>query len=105
MLVTASQEAGVLEEQEEQMLHRVFDFADMTAGQAMVPRTELVAVAADASGDALLEQISRGGYARPSGLPRRYGQRRRHSSRDRRRSRRWPPAGTTSTPARSRARR
>src|SRR5712691_6654702 len=33
MLVTASQEAGVLEEQEEQMLHRVFGFADLTAGQ------------------------------------------------------------------------
>ena len=45
MLVTASQEAGVLEEQEEQMLHRVFGFADLTAGQVMVPRTELVAVA------------------------------------------------------------
>src|SRR5581483_3933398 len=44
MLVTASQEAGVLEEQEEQMLHRVFGFADITAGQVMVPRTELVAV-------------------------------------------------------------
>ena len=43
MLVTASQEAGVLEEGEEQMLHRVFEFADLTAGQVMVPRTELVA--------------------------------------------------------------
>src|SRR5262249_10199915 len=47
MLVTASQEAGVLEEQEEQMLHRVFGFADLTAGQVMVPRTELVAIQAD----------------------------------------------------------
>jgi CBS domain containing-hemolysin-like protein len=47
MLVTASQEAGVLEEQEEQMLHRVFGFADLTAGQVMIPRTELVAVSAD----------------------------------------------------------
>jgi CBS domain containing-hemolysin-like protein len=46
MLVTASQEAGVLEEQEEQMLHRVFGFADLTAGQVMVPRTELVALPA-----------------------------------------------------------
>src|SRR5947209_4282880 len=46
MLVTASQEAGVLEEHEEQMLHRVFGFADLTAGQVMVPRTELVAGAA-----------------------------------------------------------
>src|SRR5262245_12638164 len=45
MLVTASQEAGVLEEQEEQMLHRVFGFADLTAGQVMIPCTELVAVA------------------------------------------------------------
>jgi putative hemolysin len=63
MLVTASQEAGVLEEGEEQMLHRVFGFADLTAGQVMVPRTELVAVPADASGDALLEHISRAGYA------------------------------------------
>src|SRR3954469_12593466 len=51
MLVTASQEAGVLEEQEEQMLHRVFEFADMTAGQVMVPRTEIVAIAAEAAGD------------------------------------------------------
>jgi magnesium and cobalt exporter, CNNM family len=47
MLVTASQEAGVLEEDEEQMLHRVFGFADLTAGQVMIPRTELVAVPAD----------------------------------------------------------
>ena len=37
MLVTASQEAGVLEEQEEQMLHRVFGFADLTAGQVGNP--------------------------------------------------------------------
>ena len=44
------------------MLHRVFDFADLTAGQTMVPRTELVAVEADASGRALLELVSRGGY-------------------------------------------
>ena len=64
MLVTASQEAGVLEEQEEQMLHRVFDFADLTAGQVMVPRTELVAVAAETPRDVLVEQIARAGYAR-----------------------------------------
>src|SRR5262249_40160533 len=52
-----------LEEQEEQMLHRVFGFADLTAGQVMVPRTEVVAIAADAAGDALLQQISRSGYS------------------------------------------
>jgi CBS domain containing-hemolysin-like protein len=62
MLVTASQEAGVLEEHEEQMLHRVFGFSDLTAGQVMVPRTELAAIAADASREALLEQLGRAGY-------------------------------------------
>ena len=80
MLVTASQEAGVLEEQEEQMLHRVFDFADLTAGQVMVPRTELIAIAGDTSGDALLEQIGRGGYSRVPGLQDRHRQRHRDSS-------------------------
>jgi CBS domain containing-hemolysin-like protein len=58
MLVTASQEAGVLEEHEEQMLHRVFGFADLNAGKVMIPRTELVAVPASASRDELLAQIA-----------------------------------------------
>ena len=62
MLVTASQEAGVLEEKEEQMLHRVFDFADLTAGQVMVPRTEMMAVEAEMAGDVLLQAISKAGF-------------------------------------------
>jgi magnesium and cobalt exporter, CNNM family len=64
MLVTASQEAGVLEEQEEQMLHRVFGFADLTAGQVMIPRTELVAVQADTPLRDLVPQIARGHHSR-----------------------------------------
>jgi CBS domain containing-hemolysin-like protein len=64
MLVTASQEAGVLEEQEEQMLHRVFGFADLTAGQVMIPRTELVAVAADTRVGDLVAEIARGPHTR-----------------------------------------
>jgi CBS domain containing-hemolysin-like protein len=64
MLVTASQEAGVLEEQEEQMLHRVFGFADLTAGQVMIPRTELVAVAAETPRDEILAHFARGRYTR-----------------------------------------
>jgi CBS domain containing-hemolysin-like protein len=66
MLVTASQEAGVLEEQEEQMLHRVFGFADLTAGQVMIPRTELVAVDAEMPLRELLGKIGRG---EPTRLP------------------------------------
>jgi CBS domain containing-hemolysin-like protein len=64
MLVTASQEAGVLEEEEEQMLHRVFAFADLTAGQLMVPRTEMVALPVDAPIEAVAETVGRGGHAR-----------------------------------------
>jgi CBS domain containing-hemolysin-like protein len=64
MLVTASQEAGVLEEQEEQMLHRVFGFADLTASQVMVPRTEVVAIDADSPREKALELLSDSGYAR-----------------------------------------
>jgi CBS domain containing-hemolysin-like protein len=64
MLVTASQEAGVLEEQEEQMLHRVFGFADLTAGRVMVPRTEVVAVSADAPVNEVVGLIARYGHAR-----------------------------------------
>ena len=66
MLVTASQEAGVLEEQEEQMLHRVFGFADLTAGQVMIPRTELIAIAADTPLRDLLRKIGQG---EPTRLP------------------------------------
>jgi CBS domain containing-hemolysin-like protein len=64
MLVTASQEAGVLEEQEEQMLHRVFGFADLTAGQVMIPRTELIAVPGTMLRDELVAKIAGGRLTR-----------------------------------------
>ena len=64
MLVTASQEAGVLEEQEEQMLHRVFGFADLTAGQVMIPRTELIALPGNLTRDELIARIAGGRLTR-----------------------------------------
>jgi CBS domain containing-hemolysin-like protein len=64
MLVTASQEAGVLEENEEQMLHRVFGFADLTAGQIMTPRTEIAAVAVDATREVVIEHIVKARHTR-----------------------------------------
>jgi len=63
MLVTASQEAGVLEEDEEQMLHRVFHFSEFTASQMMVPRTEMAAVRADAPLPEVVEIVARGRHA------------------------------------------
>ena len=46
MLVTASREKGVLEEEEQEMLHKVFEFADKDAVDVMVPRPDVVARAA-----------------------------------------------------------
>jgi CBS domain containing-hemolysin-like protein len=46
------------------MLHRVFGFADLTAGQIMVPRTELVAVAVGTSRQDLIDQIANGRHTR-----------------------------------------
>ena len=48
MLVEASEESGVLEDSERDMLHAVFDFGGLTAREVMVPRTEMIAVEADA---------------------------------------------------------
>ncbi|MCC7417583.1 MAG: HlyC/CorC family transporter [Acidobacteria bacterium] len=64
MLVTASQEAGVLEEGEEQMLHRVFGFADLTAGHIMTPRTELAAIAVGTPREAIVEQVASARHTR-----------------------------------------
>lgn len=48
------------------MLHRVFGFADLTAGQVMIPRTELIAVAADTPLRELMRKIGQG---EPTRLP------------------------------------
>jgi CBS domain containing-hemolysin-like protein len=46
MLVTASTEGGVVEEDESEMLHAIFDFGELLVRQVMVPRTEILAVEA-----------------------------------------------------------
>jgi CBS domain containing-hemolysin-like protein len=48
MLVAASAEGGLVEDDEEEMLRAVFDFGDTLVRQVTVPRTEMVAVPADA---------------------------------------------------------
>jgi putative hemolysin len=55
MLVTESREAGVLDQGEEVLLRRVFDFGDKTARQIMVPRTEVVGIPQEVTLRALIE--------------------------------------------------
>ena len=55
MLVQASGESGVLEVSERDMLDAVFDFGELTAHEVMVPRTEMLAVPADAPLEELIQ--------------------------------------------------
>ena len=47
MIVAQAEETGVIEEAEEEMLHRVFEFADKEAHEVMVPRPQVVALSID----------------------------------------------------------
>jgi len=49
MLVSASAESGVFQAEESRMLHAIFDFSELLVRQVMVPRTEILALEADAS--------------------------------------------------------
>jgi CBS domain containing-hemolysin-like protein len=64
MLVTASQEEGVLESEEEEMIHSVFEFADTTAGEIMTPRSDMVTLKADTSVKELVEAALKNGFSR-----------------------------------------
>src|SRR5438552_14928653 len=44
MLVSVGEEEGVLEEEEREMIHGIFEMGDMRVREIMVPRTDLVAI-------------------------------------------------------------
>jgi CBS domain containing-hemolysin-like protein len=54
MLVSASAESGIVEDQKEEMVHAVFDMHDTYVRQVMIPRTEMVAVEASTRLDRLI---------------------------------------------------
>ncbi|HEX2094680.1 MAG TPA: hemolysin family protein [Longimicrobiaceae bacterium] len=64
MFVVRSSEQGVVEEDEREMIHGVFEFSETVAREVMTPRTEMVAVPADISLDALLETVVTEGHSR-----------------------------------------
>jgi putative hemolysin len=47
MIVAAAEDTGVIEGAEEEMLYKVFDFADKEVHEVMVPRPEVVAISVD----------------------------------------------------------
>ena len=58
MLVSASAESGVVQDDEEEMVHAVLDFGDTPVRQVMVPRTEVVALPAEASLESILQTLT-----------------------------------------------
>jgi CBS domain containing-hemolysin-like protein len=64
MLVTASAESGVVEQDEREMLHAIFDFGDLIARQVMIPRTEIEAVEADAPMEEIIKVATRSTYTK-----------------------------------------
>src|SRR5438876_1684062 len=64
MLVAQSHKAGLLDNEEEVLLRRVFDFGEKTAQHVMVPRTEIVGVPRDISWEQLREKVAEERYTR-----------------------------------------
>jgi len=64
MLVEAGEEEGVIEEEEKDMIHSIFDFTDTVARQVMKPRTDIDAASITATLDELLDIITASGHTR-----------------------------------------
>jgi len=63
-MITIGEEEGALEKEEKEMLHNVFAFGDKKVTEAMVPRTEIVAITEDALLAEVLSLVTDEGYSR-----------------------------------------
>ena len=64
MMITASHQRGILDENEEAMINRVFGFAEMVTEQVMVPRTEIEAIPIRATLDEVVKVVADSGHSR-----------------------------------------
>jgi putative hemolysin len=64
LLVKASQRAGMVEESEARIASRAFQFADLTAGDLMTPRTELEAIPVGIGREDLLRVLATSRHGR-----------------------------------------
>ena len=62
--INSSEEEGILNESEGDMLQSIFDFGDTIVREVMVPRTDMVCCPADATLSGFLELIIRSGHSR-----------------------------------------
>lgn len=62
--VDASEEGGLLEKDEKEMIYSIFDLGDTVAREVMVPRIDIVAVEADSPVSEALDTILEAGHSR-----------------------------------------
>jgi len=63
-LVTVGEEAGVIEEEEKEMIHSIFEFGDTMVKEVMIPRVDIVAIENIDSVKELLDLIVQRGHSR-----------------------------------------
>jgi putative hemolysin len=63
-MINLGEERGSLKEEEKELLHKVFEFGDTLASQAMRPRTEIVSVPANVTLREVFSLVSEFGYSR-----------------------------------------
>jgi CBS domain containing-hemolysin-like protein len=64
LAVSASREAGLVSEQEQEVVERALEFDTWTAHQVMVPRTEMIGIPVDASLGEVVEMVHRYQHSR-----------------------------------------
>lgn len=63
-LVKSSHESGHLNEEEQKLINRVFEFSDTTVREAMIPRTEIFAIPANSTLEEIAKAFREHGYSR-----------------------------------------
>ena len=63
-LIDVSRQSGYLESEEQQLIHKVFDFSDAAVKEAMVPRPQVVSLPVTATIDDVRQAFLNGGYSR-----------------------------------------
>jgi len=64
MLVTVGEEEGVIEEEEREMIHGIFEMGDMSVREVMVPRTDLVAIEVNEPVEKAVDLVTKHGHTR-----------------------------------------
>lgn len=64
LIISTSTESPGLEAEKRELLTNVFEFAEVLAGEVMVPRTSLVAVSKNATFQDLLQEVAKSGHSR-----------------------------------------